>query len=93
MILRRSAATLLIASLLSSNAIGQQAASVVVTKDGVATSLCVKLSAAAAAQARGSVNAHDNQIQAFIHEVNAQRDGKAIGDGNANTLISLAGGL
>jgi hypothetical protein len=37
-------------------------------------------------------NAHDNQIQAFINEVGAQR-GKSISDANANTLISLAGGL
>jgi predicted extracellular nuclease len=63
-----------------------------VSNSGVATSLCAKLDAAAAARARGSVNGHDNQIQAFINEVNAQR-GKSISDANANTLISLAGGL
>jgi hypothetical protein len=63
-----------------------------VSNAGIANSLCVKLDAAAAAQARGNVAAHDNQLQAFINDVNAQR-GKAIGDGNANTLISLAGGL
>jgi len=63
-----------------------------VSNAGIANSLCVKLDAAAAARARGNVSAHDNQLQAFINDVNAQR-GKALTDANANTLIALTGGL
>jgi len=60
-----------------------------VTKDGIASSLCAKLSAAAASLARGNETAHDNQLEAFKHEVEAQR-GKAISDTNADILIALA---
>jgi len=63
-----------------------------VTNVGEQTSLCAKLSAAADASARGNVKAHDNQLQAFINEVNAQR-GKAIADADADRLIALAGTL
>lgn len=59
---------------------------------GIANSLCAKLDAAAAARARGNVNAHDNVIDAFAREVNAQR-GKALTDVQADALISLAGGI
>ena len=59
---------------------------------GIANSLCVKLDAAAASLARGNSKTHDNQLQAFVNEVNAQR-GKAISDANATTLIALAGAL
>ena len=54
--------------------------------------MCAKLDVVVVARVRGNLNAHDNQIQAFINEVNAQRN-KTISDANANTLISLAGGL
>ncbi len=62
----------------------------VVTKADLAGSLCTKLDASAAAGARGNAKAHDNQIQAYINEVNAQR-GKAISNADANTLVALAG--
>ncbi len=58
----------------------------------IANSLCVKLDAAAASLARGNSKTHDNQLQAFVNEVNAQR-AKAISDANAATLIALAGAL
>jgi len=64
----------------------------VVSNAGEANSLCAKLSAAADATARGNVKAHDNQLQAFVNEVNAQR-GKAIADADADRLIGLAGTL
>ena len=60
-----------------------------VTKDGIANSLCAKLSAAAASLARGNQTAHENQLEAFRHEVEAQR-GKAISESNADILIALA---
>jgi hypothetical protein len=63
-----------------------------VNNTGEANSLCAKLDAASAAAARNQTKTRDNQIQAFVNEVNAQR-GKSISDANANTLISLAGGL
>lgn len=64
----------------------------VVANGGEQNSLCTKLDAAAAAALRGNTKAHDNQIQAFINEVSAQR-GKAISDADANTLIALAGAV
>jgi predicted extracellular nuclease len=63
-----------------------------VTSPGIARSLCAKLDAAAAADARGDANARAGQIQAYINEVNAQR-GKAIANVNADTLITIASGL
>lgn len=63
-----------------------------VTKDGVGNSLCAKLESAAASLARGNTRAHDNQLQAFMNEVRAQR-GKAISDADATLLIDLAGRL
>ncbi len=59
-----------------------------VTKDGIARSLCAKLDAAAAAGARGDTDARMNQLNAFRNEVEAQR-GKAISDANATVLIAL----
>jgi hypothetical protein len=63
-----------------------------VTKEGVASSLCVKLDAAAGSLARGNTKAHDNELGAYLNEVNSQR-AKAISDANAAILIALAGGL
>jgi hypothetical protein len=60
-----------------------------VTNADIASSLCAKLSAAAAALARGNVTAHENILQAYINEVGAQR-GKAVTDANADILIALA---
>jgi hypothetical protein len=62
------------------------------TKPGVASSLCAKLDAAAASQARGDVKAHENQIEAFKNEVAAQA-GKAFTGANAAFLIAAAGTL
>ena len=59
-----------------------------VTKDGIARSLCAKLDAAAAAGARGDTDARTNQLNAYRNEVEAQR-GKAISDANATVLIAL----
>jgi predicted extracellular nuclease len=61
-----------------------------VTKDGIAKSLCAKLDAAAASGTRGNTTARANQLNAYRNEVEAQR-GKAISDANATTLIDLAG--
>jgi len=63
-----------------------------VTKDGVASSLCAKLDNAAAMRDRGNVKAAANILNAYINEVEAQR-GKAIGTGDADLLILLASGL
>jgi hypothetical protein len=60
-----------------------------VASSDIANSLCAKLSAASASLARGNLTAHENQLDAFIHEVEAQR-GKAISDANARSLIDLA---
>jgi len=61
-----------------------------VTKDGIATSLCAKLEAAAASGVRGNTTARANQLNAYRNEVDAQRD-KAITDANATALIELVG--
>ena len=61
-----------------------------VTKDGIATSLCAKLEAAAASSVRGNTTARANQLNAYRNEVDAQRD-KAITDANATALIELVG--
>ena len=63
-----------------------------VEKEGIASALCAKLEAAAAAEARGNANAKAGQIGAFINQVNAQR-GKSISDANATRLIDLAEAL
>ena len=60
-----------------------------VSKDGVATSLCVKLDSAAAARERGNLTVERNILNAFANEVSAQR-GKAIAAENANVLMELA---
>jgi len=59
-----------------------------VTKEGIAKSLCAKLDAAAASGARGNTTAQTNQLNAYRNEVEAQR-GKAISDADATTLIAL----
>ncbi len=59
------------------------------TSAGIANSLCKKLDAAAAAAARGKT---PNNVEAYIHEVEAQR-GKAIEAGRADVLIALARAL
>jgi predicted extracellular nuclease len=64
----------------------------VVTKTGVANSLCAKLDNAAAARNRGDLKAAQNILKAFMNEVNAQR-GKAITTDDADLLILLAGRL
>ena len=63
-----------------------------VNKTGVATSLCAKLDAAASSAARGNTNAAQNQLNAYINEVSAQKD-KAVSSANAATLIALANAL
>jgi len=60
-----------------------------VTKEGIAKSLCAKLDAAAASGALGNTIAQANQLNAYRNEVEAQR-GKAISDSDATTLIGLA---
>ncbi len=59
------------------------------TKPGVAQSLCAKLDAAAAADARAETNAADNILDAYEHEVSAQ-SGKALTAAEAATLTALA---
>lgn len=56
---------------------------------GVANSLCAKLKAAARATERGDLNAARGAIEAYIHEVQAQR-GKKISPSDADLLIALA---
>jgi predicted extracellular nuclease len=59
-----------------------------VTKEGIAKSLCAKLDAAAASGDRGNTTARANQLKAYRNEVEAQR-GKAISDVDADALIEL----
>lgn len=61
-----------------------------VTKAGVATSLCAKLSAAAASIAAGDMTAKAGQIGAYQNELSAQT-GKAIAADKAAILSGLAG--
>jgi len=61
-------------------------------EEGLLNSLCSKLGAAAASEARGNLRSKANQVEAFIQEVEAQ-SGKSITDAEAATLIALAGGL
>jgi hypothetical protein len=63
-----------------------------VASSGIANSLCVKLEAAAAATARGNTNAAARNVQAYIHEVNAQT-GRSISSENAAALIYFANRL
>ncbi len=63
-----------------------------VSKEGVADSLCVKLANAAGARDRGNQKAAQNILKAYINEVEAQR-GKAIATEDAELLILLATGL
>jgi endonuclease/exonuclease/phosphatase family metal-dependent hydrolase len=59
-----------------------------VTKEGIAKSLCAKLEAAAASADNGDSSARENQLDAYRNEVEAQR-GKAISDAVADALIRL----
>ena len=63
-----------------------------VSKEGVAASLCAKLANAVAARDRGNQKAAQNILKAYINEVEAQR-GKAIAIEDAELLILLATGL
>jgi hypothetical protein len=63
-----------------------------VSSEGIATSLCAKLDAAAASAGRGNANAKNDELQAYVSEVRAQR-GKAISPDDAVTLIELANRL
>ena len=61
----------------------------VVRDPSVASGLCEKLTAAAAAAARGSAATKDNQLRAFRNQVDAQT-GKSISPDDANLLKSLS---
>lgn len=63
-----------------------------VTQHGVANSLCVKLNAAEASLARGNTTAQQNQLGAFINEVDAQA-GKFVPADKAPILVRLANAL
>ena len=63
-----------------------------VSTEGVADSLCVKIQHAAERLAAGRDKNFENELKAFTNEVNAQR-GKSITDANATLLITLAGML
>jgi predicted extracellular nuclease len=63
---------------------------ILVTKEGVAKSLCAKLEAAVASGGRGNTIARDNQLSAYRNEVEAQR-AKAMSDASATALIDLVG--
>jgi predicted extracellular nuclease len=60
-----------------------------VTKPGVAESLCGKLEAAEAAAARGNANARDGVLKAYRNQVDAQT-GKSISVANAAQLKALS---
>ena len=64
----------------------------IVTQDGIAKSLCAKLDAAKAADARGNVLARAGSLVAYINEVQAQT-GKALTPQQAALLIRVAGAL
>lgn len=57
-----------------------------ISNAGVANSLCVKLTNAAAAKARGDVKAHDNLLGAYANEVKAQT-GKMVTADSAAWLL------
>jgi hypothetical protein len=61
----------------------------VVTDPSVASGLCDKLTAAAAAAARGNTAVKDNQLKAFRSQVDAQI-GKSISAADADLLKSLS---
>lgn len=63
-----------------------------VSQAGIAHSMCQKLSAAAAAAARGNDPAKQGQLGAYINHVQAQ-SGKALSAADAATLTRLAGAL
>jgi len=61
-----------------------------VTQEGIADSLCVKIQNAAERLAAGRDKNFENELKAFTNEVNAQR-GKSMTDADATLLIMLAG--
>ncbi|MEX0674439.1 MAG: ExeM/NucH family extracellular endonuclease [Gaiellaceae bacterium] len=63
-----------------------------VSKEGIANSLCAKLSAAEAADARGNAQAKAGALGAYANELRAQ-SGKTISAEDAELLIELAGTL
>jgi DMSO/TMAO reductase YedYZ molybdopterin-dependent catalytic subunit len=65
---------------------------IVVECKGIAKSLLAKLGNAGEADARGSLNAKEGMMKAFINEIEAQT-GKCIGSSDAAMLISLANQL
>lgn len=69
-----------------------QVTQIVVTKPGVAHSLCAKLEAAAAAEARGNVRADPGAMRAYLNELAAQT-GKTLTRHHAHILSVLAGAL
>ena len=60
--------------------------------EGIAISLCSKLRAASVSEIKGNERAEENQLGAFINEVQAQ-SGKAIGSADADVLVQLANAL
>jgi hypothetical protein len=60
-----------------------------VQKEGVATAMCAKLSAAEAAEERGAAEAKKGSLGAYINQVSAE-SGKALTRRRATTLIALA---
>ena len=63
-----------------------------VSREGVAHAMCVKLSAAEAAEARGDHQTKKGSLGAYMNQVEAQ-SGKALTRTRATTLTSLAGTL
>ncbi|HET7770407.1 MAG TPA: hypothetical protein VFN74_16650, partial [Chloroflexota bacterium] len=63
-----------------------------VANEGIANSLCVKLNAASAAQARGTLTAKAGALGAYGREIAAQT-GKAITPETASILSGLAAKL
>jgi len=63
-----------------------------VADPALASSMCAKLDAAQASAARGQSKASDNQLAAFIHEIEAQ-SGKGVSADHAAVLIALANAL
>ena len=60
-----------------------------VSQNGIANSLCVKLTNSQRDADRGNTNAAKNVLDAYINELEAQ-SGKALTSGNATILINLA---
>ncbi|WNR45403.1 OmpL47-type beta-barrel domain-containing protein [Paenibacillus roseipurpureus] len=63
-----------------------------VTDNGIANSLIAKLNGAFEAEQQGNVNARDNKLNAFKHEVSAQSD-KKLNVEQAQLLTTLADAL